>query len=726
MISIWLSRLGQYLLIPIALCVILLPLYGILHQQTVKAQTADATEQLSTSVTAFENYLYDIRFVTNKIFNDSSFNILSTSSNEDLRSHAVTAIRASHLLEDLMYSMSSVSYCYVTFAENQLVIDDCRVFYSYENFYPSALEYQDISQESWVSTISPTNMTIHPVHQVSLNRTAYPSNFLTISQPYLDTYGRFRGCTTMLVREKQLINLFLPMEDWRNNALFYIIQNDGTILEQYGYQDELSAHSLNSDGVQRYNGKEYLFVSAGIEELNATVVLGLPYSVYGDGLRAVTQAIWFYMIIGLTVCLILSVAMTLWDFRNLRPLLEAVGNVENPDRHLVQNLILQAIRSHDQLSSELHITKNQLEHSRIDALIRTGTVGSPSDYKQLLDKLKLTDYNYLLLIPAPQEEHQSVSEELWLVVVAEQLYKNYLQHPFIHNTSDGSVLAVLTLQHDSEADQIQLCRQTENLYRSLEMQQPLILSARFANLEQLSSIYWQARNARSYADPREKVCYLSNLEWARTAVPKVTELECLNEYLLAGQTDLAQDLTRRLFGCDELSLDNFQQIFYSVRGILLATAEKVNCEDISHLCKYDRRQPMAKQIQNLCEGCFVIGSHVDALKQSHNAQLQQGILNWLGENYNNSDLNAAMVADKFQISKKYVSQFIKDQTGKTYNEYVEELRLSKAMEFLLNSDLSITEIAIECGFSSQNTFYKAFRRRYDLSPSAVRRDKKIQ
>ena len=69
----------------------------------------------------------------------------------------------------------------------------------------------------------------------------------------------------------------------------------------------------------------------------------------------------------------------------------------------------------------------------------------------------------------------------------------------------------------------------------------------------------------------------------------------------------------------------------------------------------------------------------------------------------------------------YLTQFLKDQTGKSFTEYVEELRLSRAMELLRGSELGITEISVQCGFSTQNTFYKAFRRRFGISPSAVRR-----
>ena len=80
-----------------------------------------------------------------------------------------------------------------------------------------------------------------------------------------------------------------------------------------------------------------------------------------------------------------------------------------------------------------------------------------------------------------------------------------------------------------------------------------------------------------------------------------------------------------------------------------------------------------------------------------------------------------MTAERFKISKKYLSQFLKEQTGKSYTEYVEELRLDHAMQLLRTTDLNITDIAEQCGFSTANTFYKAFRRKYQLSPSAVRK-----
>ena len=721
-IRLWLSRLGKYLLVPLALCTVLLPMYSIFHQQTIKAQLTGASEQLASSVSTFEGYLYDVRFVTNKIFHDSSFTVLAAGSDDDVFADDSTVQTASRLLENLTYSLSPVSYSYVTFARNQMVIDDCRVYRSYDNYYPSTLEYRGMTREEWESHLRSEDMSCLSVQEVLLYQTAYPSSYLTISQPFFDSNGRYVGTCSMLLREKQIINLFLPLAEWRSSCLFYLASSDGSILQRYHF-DDAQALTLTSEGSpQTYNGQDYLFVSREIPSLGAVAVIGLPYSVYAENLRPINNAIWLYILAGLLGCLIMSFIMTQLDLRQQLPLLDALGTFQEADSRVLNALILQKLQTHDQLSLELEQTRSQMEHSRMDTLLKTGSASSPAEHKQLCEKLHLTQSNYLLLIPAPPAQDTAGAEELRLMLVAEQLHQCYGFHPFVHNAADGSVLAVLAFDSISDESYALLCRQTADLHARLKLNQPLILSARFSRLEQLSSVYWQARNALGSADSSQPVCCLTAQVWNLSTIPEVTTMERLNEYLLAGYTENAQDLIHQCFGREDMSLQNFQQIFFSLRGILLTAADKAGCEDISFLCSYDHRQPVEKLVQNLCECCLIITSHVDSLKQSHNVQLQQKILQWLEKNYANPDLNVAMVAEQFQISRKYVSQFLKDQTGKSYNEYVEELRLSHAMDLLRNTDLSVMGIATQCGFSSQNTFYKAFRRRYGISPSSVRRD----
>lgn len=262
---------------------------------------------------------------------------------------------------------------------------------------------------------------------------------------------------------------------------------------------------------------------------------------------------------------------------------------------------------------------------------------------------------------------------------------------------------------------------TEQLYDALHLTPPLILSDPFEKMEQLSDIYWKARNVAAYADPTQKICYLGNSSAQRGTTVNATNAARLREYLLSGCTEEAVSLLSELFSVDNLDPENFKQDFYTAGGILLNTAERVCCPDIAYLCSYDSKLTARQMLSRLQDCCVEICNHVQFLKHSHNDALQKNILDWLAQNFQNPEINAAMTAEQFKISKKYLSQFLKEQTGKSYTEYVEELRLDHAMQLLRTTDLNITDIAEQCGFSTANTFYKAFRRKYQLSPSAVRK-----
>jgi AraC-like DNA-binding protein len=54
-------------------------------------------------------------------------------------------------------------------------------------------------------------------------------------------------------------------------------------------------------------------------------------------------------------------------------------------------------------------------------------------------------------------------------------------------------------------------------------------------------------------------------------------------------------------------------------------------------------------------------------------------------------------------------------------EFITYLRLDEAKRLLDNSDLTIENIAYECGFNTYSTFYRQFCERYRISPTAYRK-----
>ena len=81
-----------------------------------------------------------------------------------------------------------------------------------------------------------------------------------------------------------------------------------------------------------------------------------------------------------------------------------------------------------------------------------------------------------------------------------------------------------------------------------------------------------------------------------------------------------------------------------------------------------------------------------------------------------SELTLDSLAREAKFSPIYFHKLFKASTGKTLREYVEEERIKKAIDLLLSSDKTLSEIAYECGYSSQSYFSSAFKKKKKLAP----------
>lgn len=85
-------------------------------------------------------------------------------------------------------------------------------------------------------------------------------------------------------------------------------------------------------------------------------------------------------------------------------------------------------------------------------------------------------------------------------------------------------------------------------------------------------------------------------------------------------------------------------------------------------------------------------------------------------------LTLASVARQVNLSPSYLSQKFKENTGLTFKEYINFIRIKQACQMLLTTDDSITQIALNCGFNSSNYFKDCFKRICKTPPSVFRKE----
>ena len=72
-------------------------------------------------------------------------------------------------------------------------------------------------------------------------------------------------------------------------------------------------------------------------------------------------------------------------------------------------------------------------------------------------------------------------------------------------------------------------------------------------------------------------------------------------------------------------------------------------------------------------------------------------------------------------SREHVSRSYKRYMNRTFSQYLNQIKLEQAARLLVNSNISIIEIAYKTGFNNLNYFYRLFREKYMLSPSRYRK-----
>lgn len=110
------------------------------------------------------------------------------------------------------------------------------------------------------------------------------------------------------------------------------------------------------------------------------------------------------------------------------------------------------------------------------------------------------------------------------------------------------------------------------------------------------------------------------------------------------------------------------------------------------------------------------------VESQENALVIKKAINYINENFS-ENVTLGAVADEVFLSHAYFSRLFKSETGMTFSEYVNYVRVEESKKYLLDLGYNISEVATIVGFSDQSYFTKVFKKREGVSPGQYRRNK---
>jgi DNA-binding response OmpR family regulator len=103
--------------------------------------------------------------------------------------------------------------------------------------------------------------------------------------------------------------------------------------------------------------------------------------------------------------------------------------------------------------------------------------------------------------------------------------------------------------------------------------------------------------------------------------------------------------------------------------------------------------------------------------ESADEKLLNTIVSYLEENLTNSQLSVESLSKEMGMSRSSLYSKLLELTGQTPVEYIRSYRLDRAASLMEKSDMTISEIAYQVGFSTPNYFAKSFKNKFNMLPS---------
>ena len=137
--------------------------------------------------------------------------------------------------------------------------------------------------------------------------------------------------------------------------------------------------------------------------------------------------------------------------------------------------------------------------------------------------------------------------------------------------------------------------------------------------------------------------------------------------------------------------------------------EKDELNDILMLC----------EVMRVVHGVLTDGSSDFKEINTDASEIYESIV-YINENFS-EDITAEQMAERVNMSYSYFARSFKAATGKTFKEYLNLTRINEAEQLLVNTDLSVSEVATRCGYNNISYFMSIYKKLKGKTPLSERK-----
>lgn len=170
---------------------------------------------------------------------------------------------------------------------------------------------------------------------------------------------------------------------------------------------------------------------------------------------------------------------------------------------------------------------------------------------------------------------------------------------------------------------------------------------------------------------------------------------------------------------------HLQNLCYAMIGTALRTVEEIHIEISSVFGEkanlyqeLDQKSGIIEKQEYILYIFAEISRFIERSRKSQNEKLMARVDKIIRET--NGMASLMDISSQVGLSYTYLSSVFKEISGENFADYINKFRIETAKRLLLESGMSISEIAAAAGYASSNTFIKSFKRYVGITPGRYR------
>jgi AraC-like DNA-binding protein len=379
--------------------------------------------------------------------------------------------------------------------------------------------------------------------------------------------------------------------------------------------------------------------------------------------------------------------------------------------------------------------EKQIEQNRnlfIERLLN-GNLSSNINFGKQLELFGIDDkssyYNIMIINILGYEDLENeellIEKDLIKLIIRKYLEDIKEIEGILYMHSNNQLIFILTKDILDKQEVIQTFL-IEKLCKEKNIKVIVSLGTPCNDLSNISFSFGQANYAMQYLKKNMPINFIaySQLKDFKEMIYYPLEIENkIIQLTLQGYYNQVESLCALIYEENFKNKNLSNQIKMQLVSNFLGTLNRIIIRDEREISLFEIHQKLKglytveEKINFVCDNIIKIAKENHKKIEDSDKLLVDKFVEFIENNYSDSTLNICVVANELNYKETFIYHFFINNMQISFASYLEKIRMEKAKKLLMKNNLSINEIASQCGYSSPHSFRRAFKRITSITPS---------